>query len=116
MAMLPTNIFQKILDREIAADIVHEDDVCLAFRDNSPQAPVHVLLIPKKVIRMHADLTADDAALMGHLHLTAAKLARDFGLTAGYRLVLNCDAGGGQTVPHLHLHLLGGRAFEWPPG
>jgi len=116
MAMLPTNIFQKILDREILADVVHEDDVCLAFRDNSPQAPVHVLLIPKKVIRTHADLTAADAALMGHLHLTAAKLARDLGLTDGYRLVLNCDAGGGQTVPHLHLHLLGGRAFEWPPG
>ncbi len=116
MAMLAVNIFQKVLDRQMPADIAYEDDQCLAFHDVSPQAPVHVLLIPKKAIRTHADLTADDAALMGHLHLVAARLAKELGLAAGYRLVLNCDEAGGQTVPHLHLHLLGGRDFGWPPG
>jgi histidine triad (HIT) family protein len=116
MAMLPTNIFQKIIDRQIPAQIVHEDDLCLAFRDVNPQAPTHVLIIPKKAIRTHADVTPDDAAVLGHIHLIAAKLAKDLGLTAGYRLVLNCDEAGGQTVPHLHLHLLGGRSMSWPPG
>lgn len=116
MPMLATNIFQKIIDRQIPAKVVHEDDLCLAFHDVSPQAPVHVLLIPKTVIRTHADLTPEDAAVMGHLHLVAAKLAKELGLTAGYRLVLNCDEAGGQTVPHLHLHLLGGRPLGWPPG
>ena len=116
MPMLPTNVFQKIIDREIPATIVYEDALCLAFKDAGPKAPVHVLIIPKTVIRTHADLTPEDAAVMGHIHLVAAKLAKEFGLTAGYRLVLNCDEGGGQTVPHLHLHLLGGREFGWPPG
>jgi histidine triad (HIT) family protein len=116
MALLPTNVFLKILNREIPAAILHEDEHCLAFRDAHPQAPVHVLLIPKKVIRTHADLIPEDAAVMGHLHLIAAKLAKELGLAAGYRLVLNCDEAGGQTVPHLHLHLLGGRDFGWPPG
>lgn len=116
MAMLAVNLFQKIIDRELPARIVHEDDRCLAFHDVSPQAPVHLLLIPKKVIRTHADVSPDDAAVLGHLHVVAAKLARELGLADGYRLVLNCDAAGGQTVPHLHLHLLGGRAFGWPPG
>ena len=116
MAMPATNIFLKILSKDIPARVIHEDEHCLAFHDANPQAPVHVLLIPKKVIRTHADLTADDAALMGRLHLTAAMLARELGLAAGYRLVLNCDDAGGQSVPHLHLHLLGGRNFSWPPG
>jgi histidine triad (HIT) family protein len=116
MAMMSTNIFQKILDKQIPAQIVHEDDLCLAFRDVNPQAPTHVLLIPKKVIRTHADVTPEDAATLGHLHVVAAKLAKDLGLTDGYRLVLNCDEAGGQTVPHLHLHLLGGRSLGWPPG
>ena len=116
MAMLPTNIFLKIIRKEIPATILHEDDHCLAFRDVNPQAPVHVLIIPKKEIRTHADLTADDAAVMGHLHIVAAKVAKELGLTAGYRLVLNNDEGAGQTVPHLHLHLLAGRPFAWPPG
>jgi histidine triad (HIT) family protein len=116
MAMLPTNVFKRIIDREIPAAILHEDEHCLAFRDAHPQAPTHVLIIPRKVIRTHADLTADDAAVMGHIHLVAVKLANDLGLSAGYRLVLNCDEGGGQTVPHLHLHLLGGRPLGWPPG
>lgn len=116
MAMLAVNIFQKIIDREIPAKIAHEDDLCLAFHDVSPQAPVHVLIIPKKVIRTHADVAPEDAAVLGHIHVVAARLAKELGLTAGYRLVLNCDEAGGQTVPHLHLHLLGGRSFGWPPG
>jgi histidine triad (HIT) family protein len=116
MPMLPVNVFQKIIDREIPAEILHDDEFCVAFSDAAPKAPVHVLLVPKKVIRTHADLTPADAAVMGHLHLIAAELARELDLTAGYRLVLNCDEGGGQSVPHLHLHLLGGRPFDWPPG
>lgn len=114
--MLPDNIFKKIIDKQIPAKVVHEDDLCLAFHDIHPQAPVHVLLIPKKEIRTHADLSAGDQALLGHLHLVAQKLARELGLNRGYRLVLNCDEQGGQTVPHLHLHLLGGRPMAWPPG
>jgi len=115
MAMMATNPFQKILDREIPADIVYEDEHCLAFRDADPQAPVHVLVIPKKVIRTHADLADDDAAVLGHMHVIARNLAVQFGLVAGYRLIINCGDDGGQTVPHLHLHLLGGRSLGWPP-
>lgn len=116
MAMLPTNIFLKILQKEIPAKIVFEDDLCLAFHDVNPQAPVHILLIPKKVIRTHADLQPEDAALLGHMHGVAKQLAVDLGLQAGYRLVINCDEQAGQTVPHLHMHLLGGRDLTWPPG
>lgn len=114
--MLSVNVFQKILDGEIKADIIHEDAECVAFRDASPQAPVHVLIIPRKVIRTHAEISPADRDLLGHLHLVAADLAQKLGLIEGYRLVLNCDRAGGQTVPHLHLHLLGGRDFSWPPG
>ena len=115
--MMQTNIFQKIIDRQIPADIVYEDDQCLAFRDINPQAPVHVIIIPRnKVIVTHADITEADRDLLGHLHLVAAKLAKQLGLDEGYRLVINCKEKAGQTVPHLHLHLLGGRAFHWPPG
>ncbi len=114
--MMTDNIFLKIIERKIPADIVYEDDRSLAFRDINPQAPVHVLIIPKKVIPTHADLTEADKELVGHLHLVAAKLAQQFGLADGYRLVLNCQEGAGQTVPHLHLHLLGGRELSWPPG
>lgn len=114
--MLASNVFLKILAKEIPARIAHEDDLCLAFHDAHPHAPVHVLIIPKRVIRTHADLTAEDAGLIGHLNLVAVELAKDLGLTAGYRVVVNCDDAGGQTVPHLHLHLLGGRPFDWPPG
>jgi histidine triad (HIT) family protein len=114
--MMTDNIFQKIIERKIPADIVYEDDRCLAFRDVNPQAPVHVLIIPKKVIPTHADLTDADKELVGHLHLVAAKLAEQLGIADGYRLVLNCKEGAGQTVPHLHLHLLGGRPMRWPPG
>jgi len=114
--MLQDNIFQKIIERKIPANIVYEDERCLAFKDVNPQAPVHVLIIPKKVIATHADITDADAALLGHLHLVAKKLAEQLGLQAGYRLVLNCKEQAGQTVPHLHLHLLGGRDMHWPPG
>ena len=114
--MMTDNLFLKIIERKIPADIVYEDDRSLAFRDINPQAPVHVLIIPKKVIPTHADLTEADKELLGHLHLVAAKLATQLGLADGYRLVLNCKERAGQTVPHLHLHLLGGRAFGWPPG
>jgi histidine triad (HIT) family protein len=114
--MMKDNLFQKIIDRQLPADIVYEDDRCLAFRDNNPQAPVHVLIIPRKVIPTHADLTEADGDLMGHLHLVAARLAGQLGIEDGYRLVVNCKDRAGQTVPHLHLHLLGGRAMGWPPG
>ncbi len=114
--MMTDNIFQKIIDRKIPADIVYEDDRSLAFRDINPQAPVHVLIIPRKVIPTHAELTESDKELVGHLHLVAAKLANQLGIADGYRLVLNCKEAAGQTVPHLHLHLLGGRSFHWPPG
>lgn len=115
--MMKDNLFQKIIDRQIPATIVYEDDHCLAFRDINPQAPVHVLLIPKqKVIPTHADLTDADRDLMGHLHLAAVRLAAQLGLQDGYRLVINCQDRAGQTVPHLHMHLLGGRDMHWPPG
>ncbi len=114
--MLKDNIFQKIIDKQISAKIVHEDAQCLAFHDVGPQAPTHVLIIPRKVIRTHADLTDDDRELLGHMHLIAVKLAKDLKLDDGYRIVINCQDRGGQTVPHLHMHLLGGRDFHWPPG
>ena len=114
--MLQDNLFKKIIDKQIPAAIVYEDEQCLAFRDVNPQAPTHVLIIPRKVIATHADLTDDDAALLGHLHLVAVKLAKELGLSDGYRIVVNCLDRGGQTVPHLHMHLLGGRDFHWPPG
>ena len=114
--MMQENLFQKIIDRKIPANIVHEDDRCLAFRDINPQAPVHVLIIPRKVIRTHEDLKPEDRDLLGHLHLVAVQLAEKLGIADGYRLVINCKERAGQTVPHLHLHLLGGRDFHWPPG
>jgi histidine triad (HIT) family protein len=114
--MMQDNLFQKIIDRKISADIVYEDDRCLAFRDINPQAPVHVLIIPRKVIPTHADIQAEDRELVGHLHVVAAQLAQQLGIADGYRLVINCKDRAGQTVPHLHLHLLGGRDFRWPPG
>ena len=116
MAMMAHNLFLKIISKEIPAKVVYEDDRCLAFHDIGPKAPVHVLIIPKKVIRTHDELTEEDAPLVGHLHVVAAKLAAQLGLTDGYRLVVNCKERGGQSVPHLHMHLLGGRDFSWPPG
>ena len=111
-----STIFSKIIQREIPADIVYEDDLCLAFRDVNPQAPTHVLLIPKKEIPRLVDATADDAALLGHLMLTANKIARQLGVGDAFRLAVNNGADAGQSVFHLHLHLLAGRAFKWPPG
>jgi histidine triad (HIT) family protein len=115
-AMLKENLFQKIIDKALPAKVIYEDDRCLAFHDINPQAPTHVLIIPRKVIRTHDDLAEEDAALVGHLHLVAVKLARQLGIADGYRVVVNCRERAGQTVPHLHLHLLGGRDFSWPPG
>jgi histidine triad (HIT) family protein len=109
-------IFSKIICREIAADIVYEDDLTLAFRDINPQAPVHVLVIPKKPLPMLSAATEEDRALLGHLLLTANRVARQEGLENGFRLVVNCGEEGGQTVFHLHLHVLGGRGMQWPPG
>jgi histidine triad (HIT) family protein len=114
--MLTDNIFLKIIEKKIPARIIHEDEHCVAFHDVNPQAPVHVLIIPRKVIPTHADVKTEDRELLGHLHVTAAQLAEKLGIGDGYRLVLNCKERAGQTVPHLHLHLLGGRNFTWPPG
>jgi histidine triad (HIT) family protein len=114
--MSQKTIFKRIIDGEIKADIVHDDEQCLAFRDISPQAPTHVLVIPKREIPSLADATDDDAALLGHLLRTASRLAVSLGLKDGYRVVINCGRDGGQSVDHLHLHLLGGRALAWPPG
>lgn len=110
------NIFQRIIDREIPADIVYEDDRCLAFRDISPQAPLHVLVVPKRSIASLAGASDDDRELLGHLLLVVRDLARKFQLDGGYRVVANSGLDGGQTVDHLHLHLLGGRQMKWPPG
>jgi histidine triad (HIT) family protein len=114
--MRADNIFQKIIDRQIPADVVFEDDLCLAFRDVRPQAPVHVLIIPRKVIPTHDAIADSDRELLGHLHVVAVKLAKQPGLGEGHRLVINCRERAGQTVPHLHMHLLGGRDLTWPPG
>lgn len=109
-------LFGKIIRREIPADIVYEDDMALAFKDINPQAPVHILLIPKKPIPKLADALPEDHALMGHLLLTAKQIAQQEGLENGYRVVINNGAEAGQTVFHLHLHILGGRQMQWPPG
>ncbi len=109
-------IFKKIIDGEIPAKLVYDDEMCLAFHDVSPQAPVHVLLIPKKVIRNLDGLSADDRDLMGHMLSIVPLLAQKLGLSEGYRLVANCGANGGQSVDHLHFHILGGRQLNWPPG
>lgn len=111
------SIFQKIIDREIPAKIAHEDDRCIAIHDVSPQAPVHVLVIPKKLITRVGEASPADQALLGHLLLTAAAVARKLGLAeSGYRLVINNGRDGGESVPHLHVHLLGQRPLAWPPG
>ena len=109
-------LFSKIIKREIPADIVYEDDLCLAFRDINPQAPVHVLIIPKQPIPMLTDATQADRLLLGHLLLTANRIAVEEGIADAYRLNINNGTGAGQSVFHLHVHLLGGRSFTWPPG
>jgi histidine triad (HIT) family protein len=116
MSENPDTIFGKIIRREIPADIIYEDELCLAFKDVHPQAPVHVLVIPKKAIARLSDADSQDHALMGHLLLTVKRVAEQLGLTNGYRTVINTGDDGGQTVHHLHLHILGGRSMAWPPG
>ncbi|MEO1998517.1 MAG: histidine triad nucleotide-binding protein [Planctomycetaceae bacterium] len=111
-----TTVFKKIIDGELPADIVYQDELCLAFHDVSPQAPVHVLVIPRKEIRSLAEVGGEDADLLGHLLLVAQKVAEQLGLDQGYRTVINVGADGGQSVDHLHIHLLGGRPLIWPPG
>lgn len=111
------SLFMKIIRREIPATIVFEDDHVLAFRDVSPQAPTHVLIVPKIVIPTTNDITPEQETLVGHMVVVAARIARQEGVDAGgYRLVFNCNADAGQSVDHIHLHLLGGRALAWPPG
>ena len=114
--MSEKTVFKKIIDGEIPADIVHDDELCLVFRDINPQAPVHLLVIPKKEIQSLADLTPEDQALVGHLYGVIRDVANSAGLANGYRVVVNCGADGGQDVNHLHFHLLGGRRLKWPPG
>ncbi len=110
-------LFEKIVARQIPAQIVYEDDLVLAFRDINPQAPTHVLIVPKKPIPRIAEASAEDHALLGHLLLKAAEVAAKIGLKEnGYRLVINNGRDGGESVPHLHCHILGGRPLEWPPG
>lgn len=110
-------LFQKIADKEIPAAIVYEDELCVAFRDIAPAAPVHVLLIPRKPIPSIAAATAEDAELLAHLMLKVGDIARAEGIEeGGYRTVMNTGEDGGQTVPHLHIHIIGGRSLQWPPG
>ena len=110
-------IFTKIINREIPAQIVYEDDLCLAFRDVHPQAPTHILLIPKKEIASMNDIRDSDAEVMGRLMTTVPKIAAQEGLTkTGYRVVVNTGENAGQSVHHIHLHILGGRSLAWPPG
>jgi histidine triad (HIT) family protein len=110
-------LFEKIIARQIPAKIAHEDGLCIAIHDISPQAPVHVLVIPKKPIPRVGAATPADQALLGHLLLTAGNLAKQLGVSeSGYRLVINSGADGGETVPHMHVHLLGQRPLAWPPG
>jgi histidine triad (HIT) family protein len=114
--MSEETLFSKIIKREIPAEIVYEDDQCLAFKDINPQAPVHILVIPKKPIAKLAEANEEDGQLLGHLILTARKLAVDLGYADGFRVVINNGEEAGQTVFHLHIHLLAGRPFDWPPG
>ena len=109
-------LFEKIIAREIPADIIFEDDLVLAFNDINPQAPTHVLVIPKKPIPRIAKAVPDDHQVLGHLLLKAREVAAELNLENGYRLVINNGPDGGESVPHLHLHILGGRALNWPPG
>ena len=108
-------VFTKIINKEIPADIVYEDELCLAFTDINPQAPTHILLIPKKEISSSQEIQKEDQNLMGHLMVTIPKIAKKLNLST-YRLVLNTGEDAGQTVSHMHIHILGGRKLGWPPG
>lgn len=109
-------LFCKIINKDIPSDLLYEDDKIVAFRDINPQAPVHFLVIPKVHIESAVDITEENKDLMGHIFNVAAKLAKDEGLDLGYRIVNNCQEHGGQTVNHIHFHVLGGRQMLWPPG
>ncbi|MCM8541244.1 MAG: histidine triad nucleotide-binding protein [Lentisphaeraceae bacterium] len=109
-------IFGKILRGEIPADLIHEDDKCIAFKDVSPQAPNHILLIPRKLIPKLSDAVAEDKEILGHMMLTAGEIARKLGFEDAFRLVINNGSKAQQTVFHLHMHILSGRSFSWPPG
>ncbi|MEY2973318.1 MAG: hypothetical protein RI886_1095 [Pseudomonadota bacterium] len=111
-----STLFEKIINREIPADIVYEDDFSLAFKDINPQAPVHILIIPKKPIEKLSDAKSDDKELLGHLMLVAGKIASELNLDNTFRIVINNGAGAGQSVFHLHLHMMSGRPLSWPPG
>jgi histidine triad (HIT) family protein len=113
---MPKTLFQRIIDREIPAKIEFEDGQCIAIHDVNPQAPTHLLIIPKKPIPNFGEATADDETLLGHLVLVAAQLAKKLNLSGGCRLVVNQGPDAGETVPHLHVHLLAGRHLKWPPG
>ena len=114
--MAAKTLFQKIADGEVEADIVFEDDQCFALRDIDPQAPTHLLIVPRTPIPSLNALEDEHEPLVGHLFLVARKLAEEEGLDGGYRTVFNCGADAGQSVDHIHLHLLGGRTMQWPPG
>jgi histidine triad (HIT) family protein len=114
--MAGKSIFQRIIDKEIPAKIVHEDDRCLAFHDVAPQAPTHILVIPKRPITSVAAIDDGDADLIAHLWLVIRNIANEQKLDRGYRVVVNCGRDGGQSVDHLHFHILGGRQMTWPPG
>ena len=114
--MTDKTLFTRIIEREIPAAIVYEDECCIAFKDVNPQAPLHVLVVPVKPIPKVSDATADDAALLGHLLAVGARIAREAGYGEAFRLAINNGAGAGQTVFHLHVHVLAGRPFSWPPG
>lgn len=109
------SLFEKIIAREIPATFVYEDELCVAFRDINPCAPMHLLLVPKKPLVQLSSATPEDQALLGHLMLTATKVAAQEGLGEAYRLVINNGAAAGMSVPHLHLHIIGGRPLKWPP-
>ena len=109
-------LFTKIIDREIPADIVYEDELCLAFKDINPQAPLHILVIPKKNIVKISDATEQEQDLLGHILLKAGEIANAQGYGEAFRLVINNGENAGQTVFHLHIHILAGRSFSWPPG
>jgi histidine triad (HIT) family protein len=114
--MAAKTIFKRIIDGEVPAKIIYDDEQCLAFHDVTPQAPTHVLVIPKKEIPSLNALTDEDAALLGHIWLVIPRLAKQLGLDQGYRVVVNCGPLAGQSVDHLHFHLLSGRQMSWPPG
>ncbi len=109
-------LFERIIDRDVSANIAHEDDKCIVFHDIDPQAPTHLLVVPKEAIPRLSEASTESQAMLGHLLLTASRMAHKLNLEEGFRIVINNGKHGGEIVPHLHVHLLGGRPFAWPPG